>query len=160
MRRTVTRHQPRELLQQWCATVRRAAWGLCLLVLAAAVPQVGADDGASFSATFHYDAKNRRDPFVPLVRDGRIVSDSPRDGRPYDGSKPVLYGILWDPGGQSIALINDGEAKAGQTVDGYLVKEIRKDAVVLEGAAGEEVVLEISFDAPSSKPLPEHRNGR
>ena len=160
MTRTSTMRRQHEHLQEWCATLHDAALGLLLLVLAAAVPRVGADDGASFSATFHYDAKDRRDPFVPLVRDGRIVSDIARDGRPFDGSKPVLYGILWDPGGQSIALINDGEAKAGQTVDGYLVKEIRKDAVVLEGAAGEEVVLEISFDAPSSKPLPEHRNGR
>lgn len=160
MMRTITIRRQRKPLQDGCATVRDAALGLLLLVLAAAVPQVGADDGASFSATFHYDVKNRRDPFVPLVRDGRIVTGTSRDGRLFDGSKPVLYGILWDPGGQSIALINDGEAKAGQIVDGYLVREIRKDAVVLEGAAGEEVVLEISFDAPSSKPLPEHRNGR
>ena len=160
MTRTITIRRQRKPLQDGCATVRDAALGLLLLVLATAVPQVGADEGASFSATFRYDAKNRRDPFVPLVRDGRIVVGTSRDGVPLDTSQPVLYGILWDPEGQSIALINDEEAKTGQTINGYLVKEIRKDAVVLEGAAGEEMVLEISFDAPSSKPLPERRNGR
>ena len=63
-------------------------------------------------------------------------------------SKPTLYGILWDPGGKSLALINDAEAKVGDTVGGYQVKEIRKDAVVLVNG-GEPVVLKISFDAPA-----------
>jgi hypothetical protein len=64
-------------------------------------------------------------------------------------SKPVLYGILWDPGGQSIALINDAEVKVGDAVSGYRVKEIRQDAVVLING-GVPVVLEIAFEAPPS----------
>lgn len=89
---------------------------------------------------FFYDAKGRRDPFMPLVRDGVLVQFTPGG----DASKPVLYGILWDPGGQSLALINDLEAKVGDMVGEYQVTDIRKDAVVLM-RAGEP--LELMFDA-------------
>ncbi len=78
---------------------------------------------------FHYDAKDRRDPFVALVRDGRFVGAT--TGSHADTSQPELYGILWDPGDHSIALLNDQEARIGDVVSGYKVIEIRKDAVVL-----------------------------
>ena len=67
-----------------------------------------------------------------------------------EATKPILYGVLWDPGGHSIALINDGEFKAGETVGVYEVLEIRHDAVVLSDG-GEPVVLQITFDAPLSQ---------
>ena len=72
--------------------------------LRAAAPSASKPEGA---APFHYEAKGRRDPFVPLVRDGHIVSTS--GGVRGDSSKPVLYGVLWDPGGNSIALISQRE---------------------------------------------------
>ena len=62
--------------------------------------------------------------------------------------KPVLYGILWDPNGHSLALINDTEAKVGDTINGYQVTEIRRDAVVLSVEGGEPVVLQLTFDTP------------
>ena len=99
------------------------------------------------SSPFQYDSKNRRDPFTALVRDGRVTSASQR--LPAENIKPVLYGILWDSEGQSIALINDRESKVGDTIDGYRVKEIRQDAVVLEGEGG-PIELRIAFDASSS----------
>jgi len=61
----------------------------------------------------------------------------------------VLYGILWDSAGNSIALINDTEVKVGDTVKGYRVTEIRQDAVVLTNG-GEPVVLQIAFETPPS----------
>ena len=96
---------------------------------------------------FRYNAKGRRDPFVPLVRDGQLVSVS--QSAPMESSRPMLRGILWDAGGHSIALINDLEAKVGDTIGDYQVQEIRHDAVVLTNGA-EELVLEISFEAPPS----------
>ena len=99
---------------------------------------------------FRYNSKGRRDPFVPLVRDGQIISAA--QSTPVEASKPVLHGILWDPGGQSIALINDAEVKVGNTIGDYQVTEIRHDAVVLS-SGGETTVLQISFEAaPSSTP--------
>ena len=94
---------------------------------------------------FRYDAGDRRDPFMPLVRDGRLVAIGP--GMRLGQSTPVLYGILWDPAGRSIALINDAEVKAGDRIGDYEVKEIQHDAVVLDNG-GEPVVLTITFDAP------------
>lgn len=98
-------------------------------------------------APFVYDSKGRRDPFSPFVRDGKLVT--PQKGMA-SMSRPVLYGILWDPGGRSLAMINDAEVRVGDSVVGYDVVEIRKDAVVLSGD-GELVVLQIEFDTPPSK---------
>ena len=96
---------------------------------------------------FHYDAGGRRDPFVPLIRDGRLIN--PMDSKSLELSKPVLYGVLWDSEGRSIALINDTEARVGDMVGDYRVLEIRQSSVVL-GNGGEPMVLEMSFGLPSS----------
>ena len=97
-----------------------------------------------------YDPAGHRDPFVALVRDGRLVGSVTQTGR-VAADRPVLYGILWDPSGRSIALINDAELKVGDTVAGYRVAEIRQDAVVLANG-GEPLVLTISFEEPSVAP--------
>ena len=104
---------------------------------------------ATSGLPFHYSAKGKRDPFVPLVRDGQLVSGA--QSAAIESSAPMLHGILWDPYGQSIALINDLEAKVGDTVGEYQVIEIRHDAVVLSNG-GEPVVLQINFDSPPSLP--------
>lgn len=109
----------------------------------------GTDAASESAATPTYDSGGRRDPFVPLVRDGRLVG-APK-GVHIETTQPVLYGVLWDPAGQSIALINDGEAKVGDTIGGYRVTEIRRDAVVLENG-GEPLVLEISFETAPGLP--------
>ena len=108
------------------------------------------------SAPFRYDSAGRRDPFSPLVRDGRLVAAG--SGMRFEQSKPVLYGILWDPTGNSIALINDMEVRRGDRIGDYEVKEIQHDAVVLDNGGEEPVVLTIAFDAPS-KPSPDTTTG-
>ena len=51
---------------------------------------------------FQYDAKERRDPFVALVWDGKIVGASA--SRPEVIGSPVAFlllaGIMWDPAGR------------------------------------------------------------
>ena len=144
--------------------VRRAAaaglvtrWACALALCAAAtVPGVFAETGGSLEP-FTYDPAGHRDQFIPLVRDGRMVgSVTGKLASALD--QPVLYGILWEPGGQSIALINDLETKVGDAVGGYQVKEIRRDAVVLVNG-GEPVVLSISFDDPGELPPGDTRGG-
>ena len=96
---------------------------------------------------FYYSAGDRRDPFMPLVRNGVLVQWSAGQ----DGVRPALFGILWDPGGQSIALINDLEAKVGDMVGEYQVTEIRQDKVILM-RAGEPLELVLSAAAPAVAP--------
>lgn len=96
---------------------------------------------------FRYEAENRRDPFVPLILNNRLTADSGQQMQ--DLGKPILYGILWDASGNSIALIDNLELKVGGMVQGYKVVAIRKDAVELE-ANGQSVELKIAFDAQST----------
>jgi len=106
-----------------------------------------------------YDSKGRCDPFIPLVREGRVVPCDSRPGTAGDESKtavPTLGGILWDAEGRSIALINGGETKTGDTVDGYRVSEIHRDEVVLTRES-ERVLLRIGFG--DAKP-PKQGTGR
>ena len=96
---------------------------------------------------FRYQAGGRRDPFVPLILNNRVINPNTKTAT--DASQPVLHGILWDTAGQSIALIDDVEAKVGDTVGEYQVTAIRRDEVVLE-ADGKSVVLQIAFETQPS----------
>lgn len=133
----------------------RIAVGLGLLLLARA-GWTAEEPAPQSNQPFRYDAHGRRDPFVPLVRDGRFVGSS--GGLQSSADKPVLYGILWDAGGVSVALINDVEAKVGDTINGYEVKEIRQDAVVLSNG-DESLVLQIAFETSPSEASPDTAKG-
>jgi hypothetical protein len=112
------------------------------------VPALG--QAAEVALKGRYDAQGKRDPFVALVRNGRLVGAVKAGAQV--GALPTLFGILWDPQGQSIALLNDGEAKVGDVVEGYKVLEITRDTVVLENGP-EPIILQITFDeepAPSA----------
>jgi hypothetical protein len=109
---------------------------------AAPEPQAEATTGP-----FRYDSKGRRDPFAPLVREGRLIAAGP--GQRMEASTPVLYGILWDPSGHSIAMINDGEVRVGDWVGQYQVTKIEQDAVVLDSGTAEPLVLTIAFEVPT-----------
>lgn len=113
-------------------------------VLAAVEPDQD-DSAGKDSISFAYDDKGRRDPFQPLVVDGRIVAQI-RQQDDSDGALPILYGILWDEGGRSIALINDTEAQAGDKVGGFTIKTINRQSVIVVNKAGAEKVLELSFE--------------
>ena len=103
--------------------------------------------GVAAGDQFSYDPQNQRDPFIPLVRQGKIESRQPVQ------ATPVLTGILWDPDGNSIALINDSEVGVGDVVAGYQVVEIESAAVVLD-RDGKHVVLEISGGKTTTEGTP------
>lgn len=112
------------------------------------VAPCGAETQSEKIAAVIYDAKGKRDPFVPLVRDGRLIAatgDPLLSSGHLDASLPLLGGILWDPAGRSIALLNEKETMVGDVVGGYRVAEIHEDQVVLE-QEGRRVTLRITFE--------------
>lgn len=131
--------------------LRAVALGLAVLVAAAAA--AARDEAAAprdpDAAPVVYDAKGRRDPFIPLVRNGELVNVVGQSGTL---DQPVLRGILWDPSGRSIALINDMEVNVGDLIGGYRVDAIRQDAVVLTVDGGEPLVLQLEFELPGASP--------
>lgn len=133
--------------------------GLLAGLAASVAPALGAQE-SSPSAT--YDAKNKRDPFVPCVRDGRFVPGCGVDSPIVDPIGPVgggnpqfkLEAIVWDPAGSSLAIINGAVVTAGQRVSDFVVKSIQRDSVTL--SRGEEsLVLQISFENPNAAKEPE-----
>jgi len=142
---------------------RRTLWrdvgiGVVLSLSGLGLMDVWTSESSTSSMPFRYEAKGRRDPFEPLVKDGRVVR-SVSSGPEVYGDQPILQGILWDSAGGSIALLNDGEYKTGDEVSGYQVVEIRRDAVVL-ASGGKRTVLQISFESPSSASSSKRHNGR
>lgn len=139
----------------WCGVGRKRLLDVSLVVAALcwAMAPVALEEPLAKEQpkgpAFRYDAKGRRDPFVALVRNGQLISVT--GDVSLQLSRPVLYGILWDSGGRSIALINDTEVRVGDMVSGYRVTEIRQDAVVLAVEGGEPVVLQIEFETPPAK---------
>lgn len=121
---------------------RRQGW-VVLVSWSLGAGLVGAAQTPGLSGKEGYEAQGKRDPFVPLVRNGRLVGLA-KPGMQL-GVVPTLFGILWDPQGQSIALLNDGEAKVGDIVEGYKVLDITRDTVTL-GNGDEPIVLQISFE--------------
>lgn len=95
-----------------------------------------------------YDSKGKRDPFVALVREGRFVGTTGAMSSASHMSDLQLAGILWDPAGHSLALINEMEVAVGDMAGDYQVMDIRPDAVVLM-REGKTVVLQLSFEGPS-----------
>ena len=137
-----------------------AGYALMLIGMAVRVCGVEAAEptpAPAASEPFHYDAKGRRDPFSALVRNGKIIGGKIEGS----GDAPVLQGILWDPRGISVALLDNAEYKVGDQIREYQVAEIRRDGVVLK--KGEEsVIVQIAFDKSptNTKSSSQRHNGR
>ncbi len=91
-----------------------------------------------------YDDKGRRDPFLPLVdENGRYLLEADVI---YSSDELNLSGILWDPQGRSSCLINDQIARIGESIYGFMVKNITKDSVTIS-KDGKEYILRLSNEA-------------
>ena len=78
---------------------------------------------------FKYDAAGRRDPFIPLVtKEGKIAFG-------YGTIRSIedirLEGIVYDPSGDSIAVINGMVLKENDTIDNIKLLKIQSDKVSL-----------------------------
>jgi type II secretory pathway component PulC len=79
-----------------------------------------------------YDSGKRRDPFIPLTGEDVSVSASSSGVR--------LEGIIYDPGSQSMAILNGKTYQVGEGVGDAKVLRILKDHVVIS-VDGEETTL-------------------
>ncbi len=93
--------------------------------------------------TFEYDAKGKRDPFVPLVSgQGVYVSDA----YGITNIKDIrLEGIVWDGTKGSIAIVNGEIIREGQEIGSVKVIKIERDAVLFD-VDGETVKVELRID--------------
>ena len=108
---------------------------LGLLVIGLISSEVFAEEG------FKYNAKSKRDPFVPLISEtGGYASDA------YEASAIEdmrLEGIVWDNARGSIAIINGEIAKEGDSLGSVKILKINKDSVVFD-VNGESVNVELN----------------
>ncbi|MDP2911791.1 MAG: general secretion pathway protein GspB [Candidatus Omnitrophota bacterium] len=90
---------------------------------------------------FKYNAKNKRDPFVPLISEsGGYASDA------YEASAVEdirLEGIVWDEVKGSIAIINGEIVKEGDALGSIKVLKINKDNVVFD-VSGESIKIDLN----------------
>jgi len=82
---------------------------------------------------------------VALVHEGRFVGTGRTLTSASQPSDLQLAGILWDPGGHSIALINDAEVTVGEMVGDCQVVDIQQDAVMVM-REGKSIILRLSFE--------------
>lgn len=77
---------------------------------------------------FVYDSKKKRDPFMPLVgSDGRILEvHLPRE----TATGLYLKGIVYDPKGESYAIIDEDVFRVGDVVGDYQVLKIESRKVI------------------------------
>ena len=80
------------------------------------------------AANFVYEKKGR-DPFRPLITDdGKLVQG-------FDGislEDIYLEGIIWDPQGDSIAMINGMILRRGDRIGDFEIIKIEKDRITLK----------------------------
>lgn len=77
---------------------------------------------------FVYDAKSKRDPFWKLVSPKGIIINYDTDLLVSD---LAIEGIIFDPGGNSLAIINGKVVKPKEKIGLFFISEIEKDRVFL-----------------------------
>jgi len=81
---------------------------------------------------FTYDDHNKRDPFIPLVtKDGKIMPGAKTDSE-IETEQIVLEGIIWDPQGNSVAIMNGKLVKEQERVFDFQVLKIKQTGVILQ----------------------------
>jgi len=81
---------------------------------------------------FTYDDHNKRDPFISLVtKDGKILPGAKTDAEA-ETEQIVLEGIIWDPQGNSVAIMNGKLVKEQERVFDFQILKIKKNGVILQ----------------------------
>ena len=105
---------------------KRATHYLLAAGILAGFLTLGLFSSSVIAEEIRYDRGDRRDPFIPLVGPGGVVNVSKL------GSKDIsIEGIVYDPNGGSMVLINGEFYKEGDSVKGANVISIFHDHVIL-----------------------------
>ena len=84
--------------------------------------------GWAQEAGFKYDDHAKRDPLWSLVNENGVIQDFDND---FAVSDLTLQGIVADPAGNNIAIINGRVVKTHEMIGQYIVGKITKDIVEL-----------------------------
>ncbi len=76
---------------------------------------------------YTYTPQGRRDPFVPLVSPSGYLINLEEE----ENTVIRLEGIMYDPKGDSMAIINGELLKVGETINGVVVSKIEPNKVVV-----------------------------
>ena len=95
---------------------------------------------------FIYDSHGRRDPFVPLVGAGIKYIPSNLEELAGETSQAsngafMLNGILWDPNGECIVVINGEICMVNDEIGKYRITAIKENMVILSDKEGNEKSL-------------------
>lgn len=95
---------------------------------------------SSAESNFTYDAKGKRNPFIPLVTsDGRILKlDSDENAK-----NLIINGIIFDKTSLSYAIVNDQIVRVGDIIGEYQVLKIEENKVIF---IKEGELLEVSIE--------------
>ena len=76
---------------------------------------------------YSYKVEGKRDPFVPLISpSGYLLNLEPQDNNALN-----LEGIMYDPKGDSMAIINGGLVRVGETVGDAVVTSIESNKITI-----------------------------
>ena len=82
----------------------------------------------SFAQEFVYDAKGKRNPFIPLVTpEGRLLKLDKQELTP---GALTIEGIIYDKFGRSFAIVNTAVVGIGDIVGDYQVLKIQENKVI------------------------------
>lgn len=100
---------------------------------------------SSAEEQFTYNARGKRDPFIPLVTpDGRLINlDKDEEATKGLG----LEGIMYDKHGRSYAIVNGRVVKVGDEISGYQVLKIEKNKVIFI-RDGQPTEVELKKEGP------------
>ena len=98
----------------------------------------GGFSGAQDSG-FVYNDNGRRDPFWPLISPSGAVLVY---GESVEFSDMTLEGIVYDPNGERLAIVNSKIVKASDYVGGFLVVSVQEDSVTFQ-KDGKEFILKL-----------------
>lgn len=76
---------------------------------------------------YTYKYQGKRDPFIPLISSsGYLINLEPQENEILH-----LEGIMYDPQGESMAIVNGELVAVGETIGDYLISSIESERIIV-----------------------------